>query len=90
MKMRPNTTKGTSCRPSLFLDNGQNSVQNIRKINGNTDFVNVVFPKVSLQFLRIWYHWKACYTAKISIFSKLDKNDVPFVIWVTNVLVAYF
>ena len=58
--MWPNTTKGTSCRPGLFWDNGQNSVQNIRKIKGNTDLVNVVFPKVALQILRIWYHWKAC------------------------------
>ena len=41
--MWPNTAKGTSCRPSLFWDNGQNMVQNIKKIKGNTDFVNVFF-----------------------------------------------
>ena len=29
--MWPNTTKGTSCRPSLLWDNGQNRVQNIKK-----------------------------------------------------------
>ena len=35
-----------------------NRVQNIKKIKGNTDFVNVVFPKVSvaLQYTGIWYH----------------------------------
>ena len=61
VNMWPNTTKGTSCRPSLFWDNGQNSVQNIKKIKGNIDFVNVVFPKISLQlFFQIWYHWKVC------------------------------
>ena len=56
----PNTTKGTSCRLSLFWDNGQSRVQNIKKIKGKTDFVTVLFRKVSFQFVWIWYHWKAC------------------------------
>ena len=46
--MWPSTTKGTSCRPGLFWDNEENSVQNIKKIKGNTHFVKVVLSKVSL------------------------------------------
>ena len=46
----PEQQKVHQCRPSLFRDNEQNSVQNIKKIKGNTHFVNVVLPKVSLQF----------------------------------------
>ena len=57
--MWPNTTKGTSCRPSLFWDNEQNSVQNIKKIKGIEHFEKVVLSKVSLQVLQIWY-LKAC------------------------------
>ena len=48
--MWPNTTKGTSCRPSLFWDNGQNSEQNIKKIKGNIDFVMLYFQKYHLIF----------------------------------------
>ena len=48
VKLWPSTTKGTSCRLGSFWDNDQNSLQNIKKIKGNIDFVNFVFPKVSL------------------------------------------
>ena len=50
--MWPSTAKGsTSCRPGLFWDHEQNSIQNIiKKIKGNIDIVKIVFPKVSLQF----------------------------------------
>ena len=45
----------TSCRPGLFGDNEQNSVHNIKKIKGNTDFVKVVFPKVDkMSLLLCW------------------------------------
>ena len=37
--MWPSTTKGTWCRPGLFWDNEQNSVQNIKE---NVDFVKVI------------------------------------------------
>ena len=67
------TTTGTSCRPGLFWDNEQNSVQNIKKIKGNLGLVKVEFLKVSLQFLGIGYHWKACY-----IF--ISRQDVPFIV----------
>ena len=60
LNMWPSTKKGTSCRPGLFWDNEQNSVQNIKKIKGNTHFLKVVLSKVSLKFSRCWYHWKAC------------------------------
>ena len=58
--MRPSTTKGISCRPGLFRDNEQNSVQNIKKIKGNADFVKLYFQKYHFQFSGIGYHWKAC------------------------------
>ena len=32
----------------------------LKKIQENTDLVNVVIPKVALQILRICYNWKAC------------------------------
>ena len=46
--------KRTSCRPGWFWDNEQDSVQNMKKIKGNSDFVRVVF--LSLQFSGIGYH----------------------------------
>ena len=64
MSMWPSTTKGTSYQPGLFWDDDQNSVQNINKIKGNTDFVKVVFPKVSL-------HCKTL-PKKISFISEVD------------------
>ena len=57
--MGPSTLKSTSCRPGLFWYNERSSLQNIKKINGNTDFVKVVIPEVSL-FSGIWYQLEAC------------------------------
>ena len=59
------------------VHNEQNSVQNIEKIRGNTDFVKVVFPKVSFQFSGIWYNWKGLLDiAKISFFLEVGKMSI--------------
>ena len=74
----PIRQKGTSCRPGLFWDNGQNRVQNIQKIKGNTDLVNIVFLKVALQIFKNLVSWESLLNllidhAKISILSKVNK-----------------
>ena len=56
--MHVKTQKCTSC----LEDNEQNNVHNINEIKGNTDFVKVVFLKVSLPIFRNWVSFepKAC------------------------------
>ena len=41
----------------------------------------VVFPKVSLQFSGIGYHWKVCFNPLLDVTQiSIDKKDVPFVL----------